>query len=296
MKVMLVYNPYAGHRKAEKLLPNVEALFNDHNIEFDLHLTDYPEHAIDIVSQINFDDYDGLVAAGGDGTLFEAINGYFKNNSKKRIPFGVVPLGTGNSFSLDLDLENNQWEKSIEIISRNNPQKTDVGHFNSHGQDYYFLNIIGAGFVSDVNKIARKLKIFGNFAYTLGVLYRIILLNSTQFTLEIDGEKIERDGIFIEVSNSRYTADFFMAPGAKINDGLLDITLLRNTSRLNLIKSFPKVFTGEHVNLDIVETYQAKKIIIKSNIPKVLTPDGELLGITPVEINCLPEAIEVFRK
>ena len=87
-----------------------------------------------------------------------------------------------------------------------------------------------------------------------------------------------------------------MAPRAKIDDGLLDVIIAAKLSRVRLLKCFPKIFTGEHVNLKEVETFQAKHIKIESATPKVLTPDGELMGITPVEIECLPQAIEVYWK
>lgn len=296
MKILLVFNPFAGNGRAKKILPHVESLFTKHQIDFDLALTDYPEHGIEIVSKADFSNYDGIVAAGGDGTLFEVINGYFKNTSEKRIPIGILPVGTGNAFARDLELDKTQIEESIKIISKNKLRKVDVGKFKTNGLDYYFLNIIGAGFVADANKTAQSFKIFGNFSYTIGVLYRMLVLKFTKLKLEIDGEKLEVDSTFIEVSNTRYTANFLMAPSAEIDDGLLDITLAKKITRLKLLKSFPKIFTGEHIHINEIETFKAKEIKIESDETKVLTPDGELLGTTPVEIKCLKHAIEVFWK
>lgn len=98
MKILLIYNPFAGHKRATKILPQVEAKFTQQKIDFDLHLTNYPEHAREIVQESDFKQYDGLVAAGGDGTLYEVINGYYRNSSKKKIPLGILPIGTGNAF------------------------------------------------------------------------------------------------------------------------------------------------------------------------------------------------------
>ena len=296
MKILLVYNNFAGNGRAKKNLPQVENLFNKYKIDFDLALTDYPEHGIEIVSKSDFSQYDGIVAAGGDGTLFEVINGYFKNSSPNRIPIGVLPVGTGNAFARDLELSNNQIEEAIEIISKQKLRKVDVGKFCTHGQDYYFINIIGAGFVADANKTAQRFKVFGSFSYTIGVLYRMLLLKFTKLTLEIDGEKREVDSTFIEISNTRYTANFLMAPSAEIDDGLLDITLVKKISRIRLLQGLSKIFTGEHTHLDEIDTFKAKHIKIESDTPKVLTPDGELVGITPVEIECLKHAIEVYWK
>ena len=296
MKILLVYNNFAGNGRAKKILPQVEGLFNKYKIDFYLALTDYPEHGIEIVGNADFSQYDGIVAAGGDGTLFEVINGYFKNSSEKRIPIGVLPVGTGNAFARDLELDNTKIEEAIEIISKQKLRKVDVGKFYTQGQDYYFLNIIGAGFVADANKTAQNFKIFGNFSYTIGVLYRILLLKFTRLTLEVDGVKREVDSTFIEISNTRYTANFLMAPSAEIDDGLLDITLVKRITRRKLLQSFPKIFTGEHIYIDEIETFKTNHIKIESDTPKVLTPDGELLGITPVEIKCIKHAIEVYWK
>ena len=296
MKVLLVYNSYAGHGHAGKILPQVEAALIDNGIEFDLHLTNYPGHGVGIVQYADIAGYDGLIAAGGDGTLFEVINGYFKNTVDVSIPIGILPLGTGNAFARDLELDKANWKEAVKIIADGKTRKVDVGKFNSHGQDYYYLNILGLGFVADVTRIAHKIKILGNISYTLGVLYRTVFLSTDNMSIEIDGQKLERECTFIEISNTRYTANFLMAPGALIDDGLLDVTIAKKLSRRRLLQCFPKIFTGEHVLLPEIETFQAKSIKIESAKPKVLSPDGELIGITPVEIECLKQAIKVYWK
>ena len=294
MKLLLVYNPHAGHDNASKILPNVEKKLLDSGIEFDIQLTDYPEHATEIVAKVDFGKYDAIAAAGGDGTLFEVINGYYKNKSKKRIPIAVIPVGTGNAFIRDMD--ELSYEKAIDIIASGDTKKIDVGKFTTHGQVYYFLNILGLGFVADVGETAKKLKLFGNISYTIGVLWQIIFKKSHKLEIEVDGEMHVMDALFTEISNTRYTSNFLMAPTAEIDDGLLDVTVLKDMSRLKLLKALPTVFTGEHVHLPEVETWKASKINVTTNVPKVLTPDGELLGISPVEVECLKQDIEVFWK
>ena len=294
MKVLLVYNPFAGHGRAQKILPEVEAYFLEKEIEFDLRTTDYHEHGIQIVEETDLSQYDGVVAAGGDGTLFEVINGYYRNKSKGKIPLGILPVGTGNAFARDLELHNTHWKDAIDIIALQKPRKVDVGQFMTHGETYYFLNILGLGFVADVTKMAHRLKFLGNLSYTLGVLQKTIFLNSFPLAITIDGQKYQRDNIFVEISNTRWTSNFLMAPSAEIDDGYLDVTLLGKLSRVKLLKAFPKIFTGEHIYIDEVETFKAKEIIVETGVPKVLTPDGELMGITPIEVKCLHQAVEVF--
>ncbi|MCK9560512.1 MAG: diacylglycerol kinase family lipid kinase [Candidatus Marinimicrobia bacterium] len=296
MKILLIYNPFAGHGHAQKILPDVESIFEDNNVNFDLMTTDYHEHGITLVKEADFEKYDAVVAAGGDGTLFEVINGYFQNQSTRRIPIGVLPVGTGNAFARDLDLDSNHWKEAINIISLNKPRQVDVGKFLTHGQTYYFLNILGLGFVSDVTATAHKIKAIGNLAYTIGVFHQTLFLHTFGARLEIDGQILEHDCIFIEISNTRYTANFLMAPTAEIDDGRLDVTILKGLSRRKLLKCFPKIFTGEHVHMEEVETYQARKVKIITDTPKILTPDGEVLGITPIDVECLYRQVEVLWK
>jgi len=296
VKVLLVYNCAAAHKRAKKILPEVEALFDEKGIQFELRITDYPEHAVDIVGDADFSRYDGVVAGGGDGTLFEVINGYYKNKDKGKIPLGILPIGTGNAFARDLDMDVARWQEAVEIIKMGRPRNVDVGVFHTHGQDYYFLNILGLGFVADVGKTAHKLKVFGNVAYTIGVLFQILFLKTYRVTIEADGKTYERENIFVEISNTTYTSNFLMAPNAEIDDGLLDVTLLGKASRRRLIQCFPKIFTGEHIHLEEIEQFKAKKIKVETDVPKVLAPDGELVGITPMEVECLHQAVPVFWK
>lgn len=296
MKALLIYNPWASHRRAKKLLPEVESYLQEKGVEVDLNLTTSPGHATEITRKADFNDYDGLIAAGGDGTLFEIVNGYFQNSSEKRIPLGIIPTGTGNAVIRDLDLDTSRWKEAVDVIVCNRPKRVDVGHFHAQEKDYYFLNIMGVGFVADVTKTAYRLKVLGNLSYTLGVLYQTIFLSDYPLEIEIDGKKIKQGNIFVEVSNTRYTSNFLMAPNARIDDGFLDVTLLRKINRRRLLKCFPLIFTGEHIHLPEVEQVQAKKIRIVTEKPKVLTPDGELVGTTPVTIECLHQAIDVFWK
>lgn len=296
MKLLLIYNPHAANRRAARLLPAVEKQFAERKVEIDLRLTEHPGHAVEIVRQADFENYRGVIAAGGDGTLFEVVSGCYRNPSSRRIPLGVLPIGTGNAFARDLDLDSGRLEEAVAIIARGRTRRVDAGRFTAGEETFHFLNILGLGFVADVTATAARLKVFGNIAYTFGVFARVLSLRSYPLTIEADGRTLERENIFAEVSNTRYTSNFLMAPAARIDDGLLDVTLLGKISRRGLISSFPKIFTGEHIHMPQVETFQARRLRLSTPEPRVLTPDGELVGTTPVEVECLRQDIEVFWK
>ena len=296
MKQLIIFNPWAGHGYAAKVRTQIEAYCNEIDLPYDLLITQRPGHGMELCRDADFSQYAGIVAAGGDGTLFEVINGYYRNNSSVRLPLGVIPVGTGNAFVRDMNMHDHDWKPALDVIKAGQTRKFDVGHFTTEGQTWYYLNILGLGLVADIGATAMKMKALGAIAYTLGSLYQILKLKPFKVRLEIDDQVIERENVFVEVSNTRYTANFLMAPNAKTDDGLLDITLLGPKSRLGLIRSFPKIITGEHIHMPEVETFQASHIRVETNIPKILYPDGELMGSTPLEIDCLKQAIEVFWK
>ena len=297
MKIFYLNNPASGNKNGAKYFSLINKEFDKRNIEHESLQTEYAGHGTEIIKKLDFEKYDGIAVAGGDGTLFETINGYFANKSSKKIPVGVIPIGRGNAFARDLDLYPEKWEEAINIILSGKTKRVDVGFCKTPKEQFYFVNILGLGFVTDVANTAFKLRSLGHLSYIFGVLYRTISLKPFLLRMEIDGKKIERENVFAEISNTRYTGkDFLMAPTAVIDDGLLDVTLLNKLSRMRLLKCLPKIFTGEHVKLNEVECFKAKKIKIEVNPIKLLTPDGQLIGNTPIEIECIPKAIEVFVK
>ena len=258
-------------------------------------LTEYAGHARELAAKSELSGFDGIVAAGGDGTLFEVLNGLYRHDRQKRVPLGLIPVGTGNAFARDLGLLPGDWKKGIGIIGAGRVQALDVGRVDSGSEVFHFLNVIGLGFPVDAMKTAKKFKSIGSSAYSIAVIREMLRLKSYQLTIEIDGESIQQDNIFVEISNTRYTGtSFLIAPGARLDDGLLDVTLLRRLSRLRLLRLFPTIYSGRHVKFDEVSTYQAKTIKIMLPRNEQLAPDGEFYGETPVTITCLEKDLQFF--
>jgi diacylglycerol kinase (ATP) len=299
MKLLIVFNPRAGNGRAIKLFPQIKAYLDSVNLEYDLIQTEYPNHAIEIVRNTNLENYTGVIASGGDGTLFEVLNGYQKNsqviNGVVKLPLGLIPNGTGNAFMKELGLQTSDWRKAIDIIKAQFTQRLDIGEFSCENKRHYFINIVGMGFVSQVAQAAIPLKWLGNSAYTIATLFKLIKLKPQTYQLEIDGEVQTRQGIFVEVANSRYTGTkFLMAPKASLQDGKLDIVILNPISRLRLLRLFSSIYDGSHIQFAEVEYIQARTIQVKEEYPSQLIPDGEILGKTPAKFSCLPQAISFF--
>ena len=292
MKVLVIYNPHAGGGRARRLLSAIRQRLAEKAIDAEFLLTEARGHGITLTERHDLAPFDAVVAAGGDGTLFEMLNGYMRNPGAHKPALGLIPNGTGNAFMKELGLRTSDWRKAIDIIARNQPRTIDVGRLQAQGETWYFLNIVGMGLIADIATTATRLKWLGNAAYTLAVLLRLPWLKAQRLQLEIDGKTVERDGVFVEVANSSYTGtSFLIAPQARLDDGLLDVVLLKRISRLGLLRLLRTVYDGSHVRHPQVEYQQVRSITVTEPVPGQLVPDGELLGLSPARFECLPGAV-----
>lgn len=295
MKLLVIFNPNAAHgRSAHKLAP-IRARFEDLGIDATFMPTAHQGHGTELVAGATLGGFDGVVAAGGDGTLFEVLNGLYQHPKAERIPLGLLPIGTGNAFARELNLHADVLANAIDILQRGHTREVDVGSVKSADRSFYFLNIVLMGFAVDASLTARKLKFLGDSAYTLAALWQVLKLKSYPLILEIDGEIRESNNVFIAISNSRYTGThFLMAPSALLDDGQLDVTILESLPRHRLLRLFPSIYSGRHVEFTEVSTCQATHVSIRSPQGFLLGPDGEFCGSSPVEITCLPRDLAIF--
>ena len=298
--LLILFNPHAGSGRSMHYLQPIEDAFKATQRAVEWVHTSHAGHAQQVITTTDLTAYDGVVAAGGDGTLFEVINGLMSHPAEQRIPLGVIPVGTGNAFSRDLGLEPTDWQKGVDIINNRHRQHIDIGHAKTPEQEFFFINIIGMGFVVDAGRSTLKIKKLGKSAYTLATLWETARLKKHPVQINMTDQQgqtidLDEDVVFVEVANSRYTGtSFLIAPDARIDDGLLDVVILKKISRLKILRLFPTIYSGRHVNYPEVETHQVKRISIKTAQPMPLMPDGEFTGQTPVDISCLPGALELF--
>ena len=292
MRVLVVYNPQAGNGRARRCLPAIRDGLAQRGIEAEFLLTQAPGHATTLAETADLAGFDALVASGGDGTLFEVLNGLMRNAGTHKPPLGLIPNGTGNAFMKELGLRHSDWRRAIDILAANRPRALDIGRVEWQGDARYFINIVGMGFVADIAQAAVPLKRLGSAAYTLATLLKLPSLQAQSITLEVDGRTLEREGVFVEVANSTYTGTHFLiAPKARLDDGLLDVVLLKAISRFELLRLFRTVYDGSHLRHPQVEYLQARSITVTESRPGKLIPDGEILGCTPARFDCLPGAI-----
>jgi len=295
LKLLIIFNPNAAHGRSVKRLAAIKAKFKSLGTRATFIPTRHTGHGRELVANAQLSDFDGLVAAGGDGTVFEVLNGLYQHPKTARIPMGLLPIGTGNAFARELDLKSDVVNDAIELLCRGHTRKVDVGFVKTADHSFYFINIVSMGFAVDAGLSALQMKFLGKAAYTLATLWQVLKLKSYPLEMTIDGRNTTSDNVFVTISNSRFTGTHFLiAPGAEIDDGQLDVTILENLPRLRLLKLFPTIYSGRHIEYTEVSNCKASQISIRSPKGLLLGPDGEFFGRTPAEISCLPQDLTIF--
>ena len=294
MNLCFIINPNSGKKKALQIFKSIKPLLDNKGITFDLFKTNYKEHTIKITQNLDFTKYDGIFMIGGDGTFHEIVTGIMTRKDQKKIPIGIIPGGSGNSFLYDLDIK--EPLMALNQILDFKKRNIDVMEIKTPHEILYSINLVGWGLVTDLGISAEKYRWLGPNRYTILALSEIIKNKTRNATLIINNKEVNNQFTFIIGCNTKYVGKgMYMAPKASTNDGLLDLIVVNgDLSRIKLFKTLPKLFKGTHINDPNVAYHQVSNfsLITKKNNP--LNIDGELKGETPIDVRVIPNAIEVF--
>jgi len=299
----LIYNPAAGKGAAQKNYPKVQAALSQHGLEYDVAFTEGPGHGLELARQSAEAGYDLVIAAGGDGTVNEVINGLMlaQMNGNKRPAMGVLPVGRGNDFAYGMNIPATIEEAAL-ALAKNHRRTLDIGHVS--GGDYpegrYFGNGVGLGFDTVVGFEAAKIKWLHGAASYLAALVRTIFLYAKAPVYEItldDGQPTQRPFLMISVMNGkRMGGSFYMAPHGDPADGFLSLCLAGEVPQAKILPLATKFFNGSQFEHPAVDKAQAKKITIRAvqgSIPA--HADGETICSAgeSLSISLHPAALEV---
>ena len=287
---LVLINPISGKGQPDKFIKKLTSDLEFHKKKFRIIISKYAGHIKEICQTEK--NHKNIIIVGGDGTFNEAINGIMRNHHK--LTLGFMPGGTGNAMMHDLN--GVTYQKALSIILSNQKKKIDVMKLNFQNNVEYAINIVGWGMAADINILSEKLRFLGPPRYTIASMYYVFNKISRKSIIEIDDEKRISNFLFILTLNTIHTGKGMKAaPGAKLDDGLIDIIILKsNISKFELILLLPKIFSGKHIFSKNIEYIQAKKINIIPEKNEILNIDGEMKCLTPVHISILPKAIEIF--
>ena len=294
MKLCFLINPNSGKKKSLKIFKSIEHILKRKEIDFDFIKTEYKEHAIDLIKKIDLNQYDGLIIIGGDGTFHEVVNGIMLREDNIKIPIGIIPGGSGNSFLYESDnIDSLSVLENILLFKKRN---IDIIKIKTPDEIIYSINLVGWGLVTDIGKSAEKFRWLGPSRYTLVSLIEIIKNKNRKATLLMNDKKNDSQFTFIIACNTKYVGKgMFMAPNADVSDGLLDLIVVKgNLTRRILFKTLPKLFKGTHIEDPNVTYYQIPKFSLKTKSNDLLNIDGELKGSTSIDVEVIHNAIEVL--
>lgn len=293
-KIAVILNPTSGRGRGESQRETIHRLMDSaataspHPVEWEIFRTYARGDATHLAKHASDEGADIVVAAGGDGTCGEVVNGIAGGQAA----FGVIPVGTGNDFARTIGVFG-ELETAIDILFSDHSRMVDLGKIG----DRWFLNVAGCGFdakvAERVNRGYRHLN--DSMAYIAGVLQTLISFKSPHFKLTMDGSTYESDGMLCTIANApSYGGGMRVAPQAEIDDGVLDICFLKHAGRIEFLRAFPKVFKGEHVTHPKVRMFHAKRGRVETIPPMPILVDGEVIGETPVDFEIKPHIIKVM--
>lgn len=234
--------------------------------------------------------FDVIIAAGGDGTLYEVINGMAEKPN--RPPLGIIPLGTTNDFARAMAIPKN-WESACDIITRGYERVIDLGKANQR----YFINIAGGGSLTELTyEVPSKLKtMLGQLAYYMKGLEKLPRLRPIELYIRADGREMHEEVMIFLISNTNSVAGFEkLLPDASIDDGLLDVIIVKKCNLVELIRVVTLALRGEHLNDPNLIHFQTKHIQVTSPDYTQLNLDGEFGGTLPGSFSVLPSHLRIF--
>lgn len=289
---LFIVNPVAGGGRGERTERLIRDLLGKPGRRrAEIVSTERPGHAVELAERGARSGHDPLIGVGGDGTLSEIANGLLR--AADRPAFGAVPIGTGNDFARSLALPTDVSAAVDAAFDREEAKLIDVGVYGER----HFLNVAGLGFDADVARTVNRMPSAlrrGTTSFVAAVLLQIARKAVHPVDIYLDGRLVQRRCLMIAVANGAfYGGGMMICPKASREDGLLDVCIVGDLSRPEVLKLLPKVFSGAHVGHPKVEIHRAQVVRVEGLPTMALELDGDVVGSVPAEFRVRPAALRV---
>lgn len=283
----LIVNPTSGRGKAARLLPRIEERLRAVGCSVTTRESRSASHATELAAEAAAR-HEVVVACGGDGMVAFVANGVLGSEAA----LGIVPLGSGNDFAAHAGYRRRDPLGACRVVAAGAVRSVDAGRIEGRRA---FLCVAGAGFDSEANEAANAIRFArGTLVYVAAVFKTLARFRPAAFALVIDGVRESFDGMFVSVGNARsYGGGMLITPDARLDDGLLDVCIVRAMSKPALIGQFPRLFKGTHVRHPAVQMRRGRRIEIAVDRPFTLYADGEPAGPLPATLTIEPGALRL---
>jgi diacylglycerol kinase (ATP) len=286
-RIALLVNPTSGKGRGGRLLEPVADRLRRSGVAVDVVTGRDADEAFDRVRDRVAAGVDGVVAVGGDGLVNIALQVVAGTD----VPLGVVPAGTGNDVARALGLGLDDPVAAVDLVVRGATRPIDLGRANGR----WFAGVLGSGFDSMVNERANRMSWpSGRSRYNLAILAELRTFRPVPYELVLDGEPWTTEAMLVAVGNgSSYGGGMRVCPDARLDDGLLDITVLGPISKPEFLRVFPTVYKGTHVRHPAVTVRRAQQVSLTS-AGVTAYADGERVSLLPITCDAVPDGMHVF--
>ena len=300
LRTRLIVNPAAGAGKTAGRWPAIKQYLQNKGLKFDYDITEDRGHATHLAKTAVEKSYEQIVAVGGDGTINEVVNGLYDSGNMKDVTLGIIGTGTGGDFSHTLGIPRH-WQQACETLLHPKRVIADLGKVelinNGQSKKRLFVNFAGLGFDAEIVRATtvRFKKLGGLPAYLAGLLTTLCNYRNRDIALKLDGKLQNRRVCTVVMSNGKYGGgSMFLAPNAKLDDGLFDVVIVGDVDKLDLLRSLPRIYRGTHLTHPKISVTRAREVEVQSTMPASIQADGELLGEAPARLSILPKAITIL--
>ncbi|MDX1615423.1 MAG: diacylglycerol kinase family lipid kinase [Candidatus Promineifilaceae bacterium] len=288
MKIRIILNPYANRWGGKRRQPQIEAACRAAGLDFDLIHIPAPGHGGRLAQEALAEGVDAVVAAGGDGTVNEVVNGLIAAAGEgATAPLGVLPVGTGNDFN-DMNGLPRELTAAAAIIAAGHTRQVDAGQVTADGQVHYFDNNCALAMEPLVTYENVRLKrLSGNVRYVAALVLAILKLKAWQMSIHSDNGFAHHGPTYLlSICNSPRTGGLFrMAPEATVDDGLFDVVFAPEIPKRTVLAILPRLFSGSHVHHRSISYTRAAELTISSRPGTPIHADGELIAEAAREVH-----------
>ena len=277
----------------------MKSFFEGRGLRFEHDVTEAPGHAIELARSAIERGYEMVVSVGGDGTIHEIANGLYEAGGNEDAVLGIVSTGTGSDYIRTVGLPR-RFEEACERFLKPIKVTVDLGvvEYQNNGdrKKRLFVNFAGMGFDAEiVRRTKQQYKSLGSMlSYLMGTFATIVSYRNREVSLKVDGEEMKRKVCTVIMNNGKYGGGgMFTAPDADLSDGMLDMMVIGDVSRPDLLYSLPRIYRGTHLTHRKVTMKKAREVEVTSELPMYIQADGELLGELPARFSVLPSALNI---
>lgn len=286
-EIALLTNPSAGKGRGTRTAAIALPRLKEAGIRVRSLVGRTADEAFELAQGAVADGVDSLVVVGGDGMVHLAVQALVGSGTS----LGVIPSGTGNDVARYLDIPRSDPQLATDVVVGARTRRIDLARCGPT----HFVTVLAAGFDSKVNERANRMRWpRGQMRYNLATLAELRVFDPLSYTLELDGEVRRVEAMLVAVGNGpSFGGGLRITHGAEIDDGLLDVVIIKTMSKLGLVRTYPKLYSGKHTQHPQYERHRVRTVTVAA--PGITAyADGERVGKLPLTVEVVPGALEVL--